>query len=226
MQQVHALPMQNKKYHVVLLAGGPRDRAREIRDYLAKRRDIYIKYHREWDKERQWDRPIPDDVDFVIMLKTMMGHPNFFKLKDACKKRGIRFIITQHSNSTIVQALYNHGIKATNGIPIEVASTAHFDHDLELPKPKVLHVVPEVREEDMSGIPLMAPVVEPKPVPPPPAPNINILVAQTPIPENIVATCRPRAETMVLISALFKMVQEDNISVMLTPTNFTVETMK
>ena len=219
---LHALPMQNRRFHIVLLAGGPRDLAREIRDKLAKARSIFVKYHREYDKEHQWSKPIPKDVDFVIMLKDMMSHPMFDKMRRACSDAGLRWVVTQRKMSTMIAALNNYGIRSSEGIPVNIASVAYFN-DSE----------PAVESAPAKPIEL-APIVGAVKVEPPPSLDhkphtVSIFVTQTPIPEGMPLTPRPgspRPETMVLIAALQQMAQDDHVNIMITPTSITVEPVK
>ena len=218
---LHPLPMQNKKFHVVLLAGGPRDRAREIRDKLATVRDIFIKYHWEYDKETQWDRPIPQDVDFVIGLKDFMSHTQFDKLKKVTKKSGKRYILTQHKMSTMTAALHNYGIKKSEGIPVNLRSVAYFrDEEPEL------KLVPPVKKEEVKKAP-PEPKLESTGIPD--TAKVSIFVAQTPVPEGVPLEKRagsPSAETMILIAALQRKAQDDNLTIMVTPESITIEPWK
>lgn len=218
---LNPMPMKNGKFHIVLLAGGPRDIAREIRDKLAAKRDVFIKYHYEYDKEQQWNKPIPKDVDFVIVLKDMISHSLFYKIKESCKQAGLRWIVTQRKLSIMTAALANYGIRRSDGIPVNVQSVAYFDNSEPEIAPVITH--PAVRKAKEKNVEPAKKVVVQKEEP---AKEVNIFVSPAPVPEGTPLTPRqgvPRPETMVLIAALQQMVQDDKVSIMITPTQIAIE---
>jgi hypothetical protein len=242
-KMVHALPMKNKKYFVVLLAGGPRDIAREVRARLADCRNIYVKYHWEYESERQWQKPIPKDVDFVIGLKDMMGHSKFDLMKKAGKKADVRWIITQRKWAIMAAALHNHGIKAADPLPIEFTSTMVFAEDLEPASTPAPAETPPPPAE-LPKEPVIVPVEEPKPLANSgvdgrlwmptdsvydksqvdvPVPVPQVAAAQQPIVLPLPRLGAPSPETMVLISALYQRAQDDGINIMITPTSLNIE---
>ncbi len=51
-----------------MLIGGPADIAQEVRDRLADRRAILVKYHWPYKRPKSFQRPLPQDVDLAIIL--------------------------------------------------------------------------------------------------------------------------------------------------------------
>lgn len=207
------LPMKNpeKGFYIVLLAGGPRDRAREIRDRLAQSRDIFVKYHWEYDKDTQWNRAIPNDVDFIIGLKDFMSHAQFDKLKRAAKIYNVKYILTQHKMSTMTAALHNYGIKKSEGIPVDLRSSVAYFNDEE----------PTWKRESVENPAETAGI--------PNTNKVNIFISPIPVPKGATLETRigtPSAETMILIAALQRKAQDDNLSIIVTPQSVAIEPWK
>lgn len=128
-----AIKPRNGKWVVAMLAGGPADRARELRDKLAKDRGILVRYHLDYDKQNdfQIDR-IPDDVDFVIIIKSQLGHANEHNVRTAIKRsereRGTRiaWMRTTHKWASMTQGLWMRGLKTADPLPLAVSSTEYF----------------------------------------------------------------------------------------------------
>lgn len=222
--QFEPMPMQNKQYYVVLLAGGPADIGRELRDRLMKSRNLLIKYHWEYDKEHQWSRAIPADVDFVIMLKDMMGHQKYEKAKAACKRAGVRWILTTRKQASMSQALLSYGIRKSPPLPLAITSTAAFFE--EQPEPETKKELAERRQHVDKLVKAWENPPEPVPAPTP-ATTVNIMVGS--IPDGVVAETRrgtPSSATAILIAALYQKAQDDGISIMITPTSINIEPSK
>lgn len=153
--RAESLPKKNGRYHVVLLAGGPNDVAREVRDKLAASRDIYVKYHLPMERPTLWSRPIPKDVDFVIFIKDMLGHVHTDKLVPQLKADGIRFVHTKSKMSVMLAALNNYGVRAAP--PLDGYSPSKVVWGEELPfKPASRLPPPPAQEEaplQPSGLP-------------------------------------------------------------------------
>ena len=117
---------KNGKWYVALLAGGPGDVAREIRDKLMDQLGTVVSHHWEWKRPRAWQNPIPQDVDFAILLKDMMGHADEDLVRRACKAAKVPFIRTQRKWSAMRAALNQRGLvaKFAPEIPLAVTSTA------------------------------------------------------------------------------------------------------
>ena len=95
-RQPPQLTPKNSRHLIVLLAGGPADRAREIKQALADRRGVDAKYHWDYERPHEFSRPIPQDVDLVILLKTMISHPLHDLVMRAAKKAGVPVVRTSH----------------------------------------------------------------------------------------------------------------------------------
>lgn len=152
---------KNGKYPVILLAGGPADRARELRDMFAKRRGAMVKYHWDYEKIREWQRPIPADVDLVVALKTMMGHRNEGLLRGAAAMADVPIVMTAHKWSVMDNALRQRvSLPKAPPLPLEVRSTAILMELHELPEPEA-----EDRPPLRAEPPPPAPEAKPAPLP-------------------------------------------------------------
>lgn len=159
------MPRSNGKYPVALMAGAPADRAREIRDKLAKERGILVRYHLDYEKGMGIDR-LPDDVDFVLIIKSQLGHSAEAQVRNAIirsqreRKIVIPFIRTQHKWTRLDGILRvrfsDYGKKA---LPLEVTSTAYFQkvkeetaHEPEPPKTIRTPEVVKVPDREIAEI--------------------------------------------------------------------------
>lgn len=162
-RNVVPLPKRNGRYPVMLLAGGPADRARELRDRLGSTRGILIRYHLDYDRVFRIDR-IPDDVDLILLLKSMCSHSNEAVLRDAIdrsareRKEPIPFIRAVHKFTHIDSAIrgrFSGYGKAE--LPLEVMSTAYFQKIHEAPEEKE----PEPPKYTRTIVPIAKPEVVP-----------------------------------------------------------------
>lgn len=142
--RTYPLTCKNDRYRVVLLAGGPRDLAREIRSRLAQQRGMYVKYHWPADKPNQWDRDIPVDVDLVIFLKDFASHSQQSNLVPKCKASGIRWIRTQRKWAAMSGIMAQHGLLSSPPIPFDILANMKFEDDL--PEAKAAEQVEEEAE--------------------------------------------------------------------------------
>jgi hypothetical protein len=121
------LTPKNGRFLVCLMAGAPADRARELRDILAERRGVLVKYHRDYEHDRAFQRPIPKDVDFVIVVKSQMGHAIEGLTVKAGKTAGIPVVRTSHKFTALDMALRTRfDIQKAPPLPLEVSSTAYL----------------------------------------------------------------------------------------------------
>lgn len=109
-------PPKNGSRYVGLLAGGPADIFRELTNRLNERSVVSLKHHLDYHKPREWDAPIPKDVDLVIILKDMMGHSNEGQIVSRAKSVGVPFIRTQRKSSRLLNALAYYGLVEREGI--------------------------------------------------------------------------------------------------------------
>lgn len=147
------LTMKNGSYRVVLLAGGPRDLARSIREKLARSRGLYVKYHSDPEHRHSFDKPIPDDVDLVILLTDFIGHPDYHKMFDRAKAQNIRMIRTTRKQSTMVSAMHQHGIHAAPSLPEDLISVMQFNDDVPTTSLRIAEPEPEPVAEPVAEEP-------------------------------------------------------------------------
>lgn len=100
------LRFKNGKFGVGLLVGGPEDVYRELRLRLLERKNILLRHHFDWEHPHAVStRPIPADVDLVVILKDMVGHPVHDAIVRECKARGILFVRSQRKWASIDHSL-------------------------------------------------------------------------------------------------------------------------
>lgn len=114
---------KNGKYYVALIAGGPSDIGREVRDRLLHRMGILAKFHWSYDRSKCFLRKVPDCVDFVLILKDFIGHSDGGKVRATCKKLGVPTFYTQSKWTPMYRVFWTQHIKARD-LPIEVTSSA------------------------------------------------------------------------------------------------------
>lgn len=148
-------PPKNGLYRIAHLAGGPEDVAREIRERL-RERGIFVRDHSDWDKERSFTGPIKKDVDLVIILTDMIGHPSEAQISLAARKAGIPFVRTQRKWTRLSQALRMRGFLGSTPISELVKQEGVVAAKEEL----LLEEVAVVEEQ-----PALLPVVKEKPQP-------------------------------------------------------------
>lgn len=213
------ITMLNGRYRVVLLAGGSRDVAREIRAKLAKARGIYVKYHLETDKPAQWGRPLPRDIDFVIQLKDYQAHTPGDALIRACKADGVTYVRTQRKMSLLLGALHACGIHKAEGLPEDFRSVMVFDDDL---KPIAAPAAVAAPAVEVEAAPPAAPALETKEL----APFLRLVLDHPAAPlSTLIAGAAPDASRRGVASArlstlaalLWQVCNEEGVSVICTP---------
>jgi hypothetical protein len=131
---------KNGSYMVILLAGGPADRARELRNAFAEKRGALVKYHLDYDRVREFQRAIPPDVDLVIVVKTMIGHPAHSLVIASCRKAGVPIVRTTHKWTNINTTLHYHFGPlpgAVRPLPLNITSVAYLRNPEGDPQPEV-----------------------------------------------------------------------------------------
>src|SRR6185369_6760965 len=144
------LSPKNGKNIVALLAGGPHDIFIEVRDRLQKLRSITVQHHWEYHRPRAFAGKIPVNVDFVIILKDMLGHSDQDRVVDACDKRGVLYMRTTRKWSAMAQLLSYYKI---DGRP--------FDHVVDAAV--VVETPTEAQEPVAEMQPSLATEVSPAP---------------------------------------------------------------
>lgn len=166
-------PPKNGHHYVALIAGGPEDRAREIRDLLAVNAGIVAPYHLPYDKPASFSRPIPKDVDLILAVKSQIGHSERNKVRAAAKRLGLVWFETTHKWSAIYQHLWRFGIrvKAKADLPVEVTSTTYLREpppaeEAPLATPPVAAVPSSRGSEAPESVPALPPKPPADPEPP------------------------------------------------------------
>ena len=217
------LTRKNGQFPVAMIAGGPADFARELRDRLGEKVGVLAKYHLDWEKSQTWLRPIPADVDMVIFLQDMAGHQNFYTIRESAKKAGVRFICTSRKWSHMYQCLFRAGIKVKEAnLPETILANAIME---EPPKPEGMVELPNVDVTPAgkaSALLQMEVVAPPVQVTTPPPINVTVSPTSSPAAHEL-RKGSPRAETAVLIAMLYRHAIEDGIQILITPTSFSVE---
>lgn len=183
-------------------------------------RGLLIRHHLEANKVRQWDRPLPRDVDVVIGLKDFMGHPEFWKLRAQCKSMGVPLVLTLRKKGNINSALWQRGLVKLPEVPLEVASTTVLQ---EVEVSSVANDEPTV----VNGTPLTEPSApEPEPLPPPVPPEPLRLVAPPPPAIKWEALEQDTDELQLRLAQLSTLLRgvcyRLNTSVMVTPDEVTI----
>jgi hypothetical protein len=96
--------------YVALIAGGPKDRIRELRYKLRSLYDIELRYHWEWHRTNQFRRPLPQDINLVLILSDMIGHAESEKLGEKAKTAGVQTILIPRKTSEIRVTLEREGL--------------------------------------------------------------------------------------------------------------------
>jgi hypothetical protein len=94
----------------VLIAGGPADIARELRAWLAPR-GLRVANHWPSDKSKTFGRPIPAGTDLTIILCRHLGHSACDAVVAACKRAGVRRVLTVWNRSRLTADLERAGVK-------------------------------------------------------------------------------------------------------------------
>lgn len=241
-QQKHVMHLvpKNGRYLVGMMVGGPADRARELRDRLAESRGILIQYHLDYEKAKAFgiDR-LPEDIDFILYIKSQMGHANESQFNKAITKwvrehggTKIPLIKTSHKWVNIDMALRKRfAIGVRDPLPLEVISTAYF----RTPKAAVIEA-PKAPVVEAPKVPVAAPILttkQPEPViirPEPVVPNIvgdtATILRQIPLEFPADAPMKPSYETLQLIIHLQARMQNEGIQAMISPNEITISALR
>lgn len=233
---VLTITKKNGRYPVALLAGGPRDLASELQQKLARGRGLFVKYHLDYSRQIAWGRPLPRDVDLVIILKDMMSHENHYKVVALAKSAGVRFVRTQRKLSHMVGALYAAGL-ANDSLPEQTIATMRFDEDLELyeedvpeeqpPKFEDAPVISEAIEvSEAVSVPVLGEVTAKAPLIPTPSnleASVSLVLEQAISPMKIpeLKKGQPSPQLACLASTLFRLCSDEGVSVLCTPNELT-----
>lgn len=222
---------KNGQYPVVLLAGGPADIGREVRDRLANRMGIVARWH--WDREhpRAFQRAVPVEADAVIVLKDFIGHAGSALVRANAKRANVDCLCTSSKWSAMYQTLWSHGFRPI-ALSAEIANNAELETlpPDECPDPQpasVLKVAPaaEVAAELIKA----ADAIEATP-----APAADAIGAITPAAEPAaapkpIAFAESDAYIALLVSELQRRLRDPSCSVtgiILTATNATIDYRK
>lgn len=102
--------------YVALLAGGPKDRYRELRPKLRALYDIDLRYHWEWRRPNQWRRPLPQDLNLVLKLYDMISHSEGDVLDTKATAAKLRTILIPRKLAEIRTTLEKEGIAPVAGV--------------------------------------------------------------------------------------------------------------
>lgn len=234
--QPTVISMKNGKYRVVLLAGGPRDLAIELREKLARQRGLYVKYHLAYRKPLTWARPVPPDVDLVIHLRDACSHDDTQHIKIMAKKAGVRIISTSDKMSILNSSLGNFGIRMSE-LPEDTIARMKFDDDLPetkqtefLPEPAAVVEVPVVGEalakaplKEEPPAPILLPAFVHPPAKSPADESVDLIIKEaiSPITLPELQRGQPSAQLSVLANALFRMCAAEQVQVLCTPKELT-----
>lgn len=94
----------------VLIAGGPADVARELKAWLAPR-GLRVANHWPSDKMKIFGRPIPAGTELVIILCKHLGHSACDAVTAACKRAGVRRVMTVWNRSRLAADLEHAGVR-------------------------------------------------------------------------------------------------------------------
>lgn len=202
---MHLTP-KNDQYPVALLAGGPADLAREIRDRLASKLGVLVTHHWEGDKPRQWHRPIPPDVDLVIFLKDFAGHSQHDLIMRQCAAQQVPVARTQRKWGTMYQMLHQQFGMSSAEAPVIPPEALN----LRVTRPPDMPA-PEFQEPPAVEIPQR---IRRK--------HVRKPKAEAPTP----TFAGPSEEAMVLIGRLKALASRDRFNVMITPEEITISSAR
>jgi hypothetical protein len=199
------LQPKNGRWLVALIAGAPADRARELRDKLSGIRGILAKHHWDYEKKHDFQGSIPTDVDFVLIIKSQLGHANEDRVVAACQRAGVPFIRTSHKWVNIDQNLrLKFGIHKAEPLPLSIRSFTPF-------------LEPVLSEPAEPTVEAIRPYVPP----PQPAGPITIRVENAHIYNNPSAM----SKLMALVTAVHQHIGDTDVTqIVITPTGFHVDT--
>lgn len=181
------LTPKNGKYLVAMMVGGFPDRARELRDGLAKHRGIFVQHHVDPQRTSGFLKAprLPEDVDLVLMIKSQMDDAQKRRL-DALLERyerehgvALPVVMTEHKWTAISQHLQaRFGISQSPPLPDELLFSPYFKapHEHEQRRAEELRVplaaMARIRESKPEPEPRLDPRVKIQRAPEPPAPPV------------------------------------------------------
>jgi uncharacterized protein YaaR (DUF327 family) len=87
-------PPKNGTNYVVLLAGGVDDMYRQIKQKLWRYRGIEVAYH--WLEHSDFQKPLPQDVDFILIVINAIKNPNRLLAVKLATANSVPYIGTTH----------------------------------------------------------------------------------------------------------------------------------
>lgn len=121
--------------YVALIAGGPKDRIRELRPKLRALYDIELRHHWEWKRPNQFRRPLPKDVNLVLVLKDMISHPENEAVAKKAKDAGVRVLLIERKTCEIRATLEREGFAPLTGVAPVVGATVIPLHPEQVAEP-------------------------------------------------------------------------------------------
>lgn len=205
MQGVTTLVPKNGRYLVAMLVGAFPDRARELRDGLAKHRGIYVQHHidpQRGPRALKMAR-LPEDVDLAIVILSQQddGLSNRFKmlLERYRIQHGTELpvIRCEHKWTALSVQLQNrYGISQCPPLPDDLLRAPYFkapherpkrEEELRIPLAKMARFKEPEPEPRLDPKVYLPPAPPPPPAPlPPPAVVEEVKVAEPPAPALVV----------------------------------------
>jgi hypothetical protein len=117
-------PPRNGEKYVVMIAGGHGDMYRDLRRTLEASRPAVVPYHAE--RMKDFGKPIPADVDLIVILINYCGHGKSEKIVEQAKTRGIPVLPSTHKWAQLSMRLDGLGFPKqidvqVNRRPVKVA---------------------------------------------------------------------------------------------------------
>jgi hypothetical protein len=215
--------MKNGRYRVALLVGTPADLARKLREKLGRQRGVLAKHHWEAGRVESNDRPIPKDVDIVIIFTDFLSHTGYYKVVQKAKEAGVRVIRTVTKSAKMYAALNNY-MRTAEAIPEHILSTTVFGDDLaEDPADREVEIPKYIRSAPppVVEVPVLGEVTAKAPLKAMDAtPTVQIVVQQALSPIELPKRTPgiPSSQLAALAAALHQMCSEERVSILCTPT--------
>jgi len=93
---------------VAMVAGGPPDLFRSIQRKL-ERRGVRVAHHADYRRQRDFQKAIPKDVDYVIVLTDVIAHSNCALVAKAAERAGVPYVLTRRKMANMEAALRKRG---------------------------------------------------------------------------------------------------------------------